>query len=515
MAETEKAIAETTSGKIEGVFRKGLYVFRGVPFAAPPVGRKRWLPPEPLKPWAGVRPAVTFGPTCPQVPMEISLLNPPEEQPQNEDCLYLNIWTPGLDNAKRPVMVWIHGGGFTTGSGSWLIYNGRRLATRGDVVVVTINYRLNVFGFINLKEVTRGRIPATGNEGLLDQVFALQWVRDNISRFGGDPGNVTIFGESAGAMSVGALLAMPGAKGLFHRAILQSGAAHHVNSMERAAKVANMFLDILSVKPDGAEKLWSLTTEQLLQAYKELGVRARDPKLGLGDLPLRPVVDGSVLPEMPLRAVANGSADNVPIMVGTNLDEWKLFALMDRGLAQLDEARLLRRCQRLIPVGDVSGLVEAYRKARSRRGQPATPADLFIAIQSDRLFRIPAIRLTEAHRDRKQPSYMYLFDWVSPLRQGALGSCHALELGFVFGTLDDNFTGSGEEARNLSNTMQDAWTAFARSGAPGCQSLGNWAVYSERRETMVLGKRCGLVETPYDEERQAWEKVPDTVLSSF
>lgn len=515
MTEITPAIAETTCGKIEGVFRKGLYIFRGIPFAAPPIGEKRWLPPEPPQPWGGVRQAVEFGSTCPQVPMEISLLNPPEQQPQSEDCLYLNIWTPGLDNARRPVMVWIHGGGFTTGSGSWLIYNGRRLASRGDVVVVTINYRLNVFGFINLKEVTKGKIPATGNEGLLDQVFALQWVRDNISNFGGDPNNVTIFGESAGGMSVGTLLAMPEAKGLFHKAILQSGAAHHVSSIERAVKVAEMFLDVAGIKPGEAEKLRSLTTEQLLGTYKELVARARDPRSGLVDLPLRPVVDGSVLPDMPPRAIASGSADDVAIMVGTNLDEWKLFALVDAGLAEMDEAKLLRRCQRLIPGTDAAALVEAYRKARARRGQPVTPVDLFTAIQSDRIFRIPAIRLTEAHRGRSRRNYMYLFDWVSPLRDGALGSCHALELGFVFGTLDDNFTGSTEEARALSEKMQDAWTSFARSGDPSCPSLGNWKTYDDRRETMMLGKDCRLVDAPYDEERQAWQNVPDTVLSSF
>lgn len=515
MTETMPVVVETAFGKIEGVFRKGLYIFRGVPFAAPPVGDKRWLPPEPPQPWSGVRPAVAFGPTCPQVPMEISVLNPPEQQPQSEDCLYLNIWTPELDGAKRPVMVWIHGGGFTTGAGSWLIYNGRRLATRGNVVVVTINYRLNVFGFINLKEVTRGKIPATGNEGLLDQVFALQWVRDNISRFGGDPDNVTIFGESAGAMSVGTLLGMPKAKGLFHKAILQSGAAFHVNSMERAVKAAEMFLDILGIKPSEAEKLRSMSTEQLLEAHKELSMRARDPRSGLGDLPLRPTIDGSVLPKAPIQAMADGSADGIPVLLGTNLDEWKLFALLDRRLNEMDDAALLRRCQRLMPGADVVALIEAYRNARGKRGWSVTPADIFVAIQTDRIFRIPAIKLAEAHTRRKQPGYMYLFDWVSPWNGGALGSPHAVELGFVFGTLDDNFSGSTEEARALSEKIQDAWASFARSGNPSCPSLGNWKVYGERRETMILGKNCRLVDAPYDEERQAWEKVPESVFSIF
>jgi para-nitrobenzyl esterase len=515
VVEATTAIVETSSGKIEGVFRKGLYKFCGVPYAAPPVGERRWLPPAPPEPWGGVRPAKEFAPNAPQEPMGIQILEPPEKLPQSEDCLYLNIWTPGLDGAKRPVMVWVHGGGFTTGAGSWVIYNGRTLSTRGDVVVVTINYRLGALGFLNLNEVTRGKIPATGNEGLLDQILALEWVRDNISRFGGNPDNVTIFGESAGAMSVGMLLAMPRARGLFHRAILQSGAAHHVNSLEQAEKVAAIFLDILDIKPTDANKLRSLTEQQILNAQAELIARARDPKLAMGDLPLRPVVDGNVLPKLPIRAVADGSADNVPILIGTNRDEWSLFTILDKNLPNLDEARLLRRCQRLIPGGDVTGLVEAYRQARSQRNLPVTPAELFTAIQSDRIFRLPAIRLAEAHYRHQQPTYMYLFDWVSPLRNVNLGSCHALDLGFVFGILDDNFTGSGEEAQALSRKIQDAWTGFAHHGGPSCESIGKWELYGERRETMVLGKQCILVEAPYDEERRAWEPFADSILGSF
>jgi para-nitrobenzyl esterase len=515
MIESSGGVVETTSGKIEGVFRKGLYVFRGIPYAAPPVGTRRWLPAEPCEPWGGVRSAKEFTPTAPQPPMDIPFLEPPKKQPQSEDCLYLNIWTPGLDGAKRPVMVWIHGGGFTTGAGSWLIYNGRTLSTRGDVVVVTINYRLGALGFLNLDQVTKGMIPATGNEGLLDQVLALEWVRDNISRFGGDPDNVTVFGESAGAMSIGMLLAMPRTRGLFHRAILESGAAHHVHSLERAEKVTGMFLGILDIKPAEVNKLRSLTEQQLINAQAEVVARASDPRFAMDGLPLRPVVDGNVIPELPIHAIAGGSADNVPILIGTNLDEWKVFAVLDKNLASLNEADLLRRCQCLIPGGDATGLVEAYRQSRSQRNLPITPAELYIAIQTDRVFRMPAIRLAEAHYRRQQPTYMYLFNWVSPLMNGILGSCHALDLGFVFGILDDNFTGSGEEAQALSRKIRDAWTGFARRGDTSCQSIGKWELYDGRRETMVLGKQCLLVEGPYEEERRAWQLVSDSILGAF
>jgi para-nitrobenzyl esterase len=512
MNEDTPAVVETTSGKIEGIFRRGLYAFRGVPYAAPPVGRLRWLPPEPPKPWSGVRSALRLATIAPQNPMGSQFLDSPEAEPQDEDCLYLNVWTPGLDDGRRPVMVWIHGGGFTAGSGSSLAYNGRTLSTRGDTVIVTINYRLNVLGFLNLNEVTGGRIPATGNEGLLDQALALEWVRSNIANLGGDPDNVTIFGESAGGFSVGSLLALPKAKGLFHKAILQSGAAHTVSSVDRAARVANTLLELLGVSPSDIDGLRSLSPEKLLEGQRELTAKANDPESGIGGLTLRPVVDGKILPQRPIDAVAGGSADNIPILVGTNLDEAKLFSTMNEEVSNMDEVRLLRLCQRLIPKGDVPGLIENYRKARQQRGTSTTPAEIFMALQTDKGFRIPAIRLAESHSRRNQPTYMYLFTWVSPFKNGALGACHALELGFLFGTRFGDFSGSGPEADALERNIQDAWLAFARTGDPSCKSIGKWPVYDEGRETMLLGKECSLVAAPYDEERRAWEAIPDTAL---
>jgi para-nitrobenzyl esterase len=512
MSVSTEAIVTITSGKIEGTYKDGLYIFRGVPYASPPVGRRRWLTPEPAEPWSGVRPAQRFATIAPQNPMEVQIIAPREPEPQDEDCLYLNIWTPGLDDARRPVMVWIHGGAFINGSGSSLAYNGRTLSTRGNAVIVTINYRLGALGFLNLNEVTSGKIPATGNEGLLDQAFALAWVRDNIATFGGDPKNVTIFGESAGGMSVGTLLAMPAARGLFHRAICQSGAAHSVNSMERAVRITKALLDILGISPGDTDGLRSLTVERLLDAHKELAARALDWKSGLGGLPLQPVVDGKVLPQLPISAIASGSADNIPILVGTTLEEAKLFNVMDQNISKMDEARLLRRCQRLIPTVDAAGLIETYRKARDKRGMSTTPAELLMAMQTDKAFRIPAVRLAESHSRRHQPTYAYLFTWKSPAMGGILGACHALELGFLFGTLEPNFSGSGPKAETLARNIQDAWLAFARTGDPSCQSLGKWPQYSANRETMFLDAECQLVKDPLAEERRAWESIPDTVL---
>jgi para-nitrobenzyl esterase len=501
-------IVETTSGKIEGTFKNGIYKFAGIPYAASPTGSRRWLPPAPVEPWSGVLQAKQFAPTCPQNPMAIPVLSALQPEPQNEDCLYLNVWTPGLDDARRPVMVWIHGGGFTTGSGSSLAYNGRTLATRGNTVIVTINYRLGAFGFLNLNEVTGGKIPSTGNEGLLDQVFALKWVRDNIAAFGGDPRNVTIFGESAGAMSVACLLAMPGAKGLFHKAVLQSGAAHTIYTKEKGILATMTLLDILKMSPQDIDGLRSLTVKQLLAAQQEFGIRALDWKSGLGVLPFEPVVDGKVLPKPPIEAIASGSAASIPVLIGTTAQEWKLFGAMDRGLQTMDDDRLLRKCQRLVPPEKAPELLETYRKALPKSGVQATPAELFAAIQTDRIFRIPAIRLAETQR-KYQPVYVYLFTWTSPFMDGLLGACHALELGFLFGTMEEIFSGSNlPGADALARNIQDAWLSFARTGKPTCEGLGDWPVYGDKRETMLLGRECTLAAAPRDEERRAWDSIP-------
>ena len=510
MTESATAIVETRAGKVEGAKRDGFYVFKGIPYAAPPVGERRWLPPQPVEPWSGVRPAQTYGTIAPQNMDQIAVLQEfRADEPQNEDCLYLNIWTPSLDSGLRPVLCWIHGGGFTQGSGSQPVYRGDTLVTRGNVVMVSINYRLGALGFLNLNEVTKGKIPAMGNEGLLDQVFALEWVRDNIAAFGGDPDNVTIFGESAGGMSIGCLLALPRARGLFHRAIPQSGAANTALSLEGAVQVAEQFLDILGLSASDVDAIRSLTVERMLPAQLELLPRMFRTNLRI-TMPFQPVIDGKTLPAMPLDAVRGGSAKKIPVMVGSTLEEWKLLGMMDPGLPKLDEAGLVRRCQRLVPVEHVESLVETYRNARSRRGEPVTPPELFMAIQTDRVFRIPAIRLAEAQHQNNQSAYNYLFTWRSPMFNGALGACHGLELGFIFGIYEKNFSGSGPAADALARNIQDGWLAFARTGNPSCESLGTWPHYGERRETMLLGEEYRVVEALYEEERRIWDSIPAT-----
>ncbi|MBN1382405.1 MAG: carboxylesterase/lipase family protein [Deltaproteobacteria bacterium] len=512
MTDSTKAIVTLTSGKLEGIEKKGLFTFKGIPYAEPPVGSKRWRPPEPVQAWADIRQAKTFAPVAPQNAGAVSIIDTAAETAnQNEDCLYLNVWTPGLDDKKRPVMVWIHGGGFQGGAGSISRYTGKHLAARGDVVVVTINYRLGALGFLNLNEITGGQIPATGNEGLLDQTMALTWVRDNIAAFGGDPGNVTIFGESAGGMSVGILLAFPPARGLFHKAICQSGAASTVFSPSIAKRVAALFLEAAGLKATDPAALRSLAIDQMLAAQAILPQKTWRSELKI-TMPFSLVADGRVLPEMPLTAIAKGSSQSVPLLVGTTQEEWKLFGAMEPDLAQKEEADIMRRLGRIMPADAASVLYETYKTERGRRGESTAPAEIFSAIQTDRTFGIPACRLLEAQAKQNSNVFSYLFTWKSPALKGKLGACHALDIGFVFRTLDYVFTGKKPEAVTLSEKIQDAWIAFARTGNPACDSLGGWPPYGEKRETMFLGPECKIVREPFAEELRVWDRMSPEVL---
>jgi para-nitrobenzyl esterase len=509
MSSEKPAVVTTKSGKLEGTFEDGLYVFKGVPYAAPPVGELRWMPPQPVKPWSGVRQAQKFGTVAPQsLPTSGPLAALREEiEPDSEDCLFLNIRTTGLDNKRRPVMFWIHGGAFVFGSGSSISYRSGSLAVRGDIVLVTINYRLGELGFLRLKDATGGKIPATGNEGLMDQIAALKWVRDNIAAFGGDPANVTVFGESAGGMSIGCLLAMPAAKGLFQKAICESGVGSTSVSLKSANATAETFLKLLNIKGSDVKALRALTTKQIL----DVDVKLKTAMTRAGEAPrataTAPVIDGEIIPDITNKVARGGSAKNIPVLIGTNRDEWRLFGLMQPGITQMDEAKLVERLGTTISPGQVPGVIETYRKALVKRGVNPKPMDLLSAIHTDAMFRMPATELVEAQRDNGQRAYCYIFDWVSPVMGGMLGACHALEIGFVHGTYNDKFCGSGLEADKLSRCMQDAWVAFARTGDPSCGCLGKWPVYGKNRATMILGKNCHVEEAPFEDERRAWDNV--------
>ena len=512
------ATVSTRSGKLEGDDQGGLFVFKGIPFAAPPIGKLRWLAPEKVGSWSGVRDARSFGPVSPQNQMMNGALAAMViNDQQSEDCLYLNVSTPGLDAKRRPVMVWIHGGGFTIGAGSQGIYDGSVLTRRGDVVIVSINYRLGPLGFLRLVDITNGRIPSTGSEGMLDQIAALQWVRDNIAEFGGDPDNVTIFGESAGGMSVGTLLAMPSARGLFHKAIAQSGACHTGAPIARANRVAERVLSKLKVAPTNADSLRALSPADLLTGTLLEDGKTPDPELGMA---YQPVIDGTHLPQAAIELVANGSAPNVAVMVGSTLEEWKLFAMMDPNLRKLDRAGLGARISRRLTAESADAIIDTYEKARAHRSDPTAPTELFSAIETDRVFRIPGVRLAEVQARREPRVFSYLFSWKSPAMGGALGSCHALELGFVFGTNHlpgmSSFSGTGAAAEKLAAQMQDAWLSFARSGDPSCASIGTWSPYTEaRRATMVFNETTKLEDAPYDDERRVWEAIPDRILGTL
>jgi para-nitrobenzyl esterase len=404
-------------------------------------------------------------------------------------------------------MVWIHGGAFNIGSGSTPVYNGSTLATRGNVVLVTINYRLGALGFLHLKEVTGGKIPATGNEGLLDQIAALEWVRDNITAFGGNPDNVTVFGESAGGMSIGCLLAMPKARGLFHKAILQSGVGNTAVPLEEATRVTREFLDTLGLKSADIDALRALAVDRLLSAQQELLLKKQmqgDPRITI----TAPVIDGKTIPELPLNAIQKGSGGNVSAIVGSNLEEWKLFGMLEPNLSKLNESEIFRRCKRFGSSEAIRGLIEAYRNARAKRGEETSPLEIFSAIETDFMFRIPGIRVVEELRRYNPFTYSYLFTWKSPVMDGKLGACHALDIGFVFGTHNNNFCGSGPAADTLSKNIQDAWTSFAHTGDPSSKRTGTWPPYDGRRLTMIIGERCRIEESPYDEERRAWDLLP-------
>lgn len=435
---------------------------------------------------------------------------PGDPTEQSEDCLSVNVWTQAPDGGRRPVMVWVHGGGFTSGTGASLLYRGAELAREHDVVVVTFNYRLGALGFLGHPVVADhgSAPPVVGNWGLLDQVALLRWVRDHIDGFGGDPGRVTVFGESAGAMSIAALLAMPAARGLFTRAVLQSGPAY-VHSMERARQAGEDLAAELGVRTLERGFLERAPADELVEATRQL--QGRRPRPGELPLPFLPVVDGAVLPRSPLEAVALGHSAEVSLLIGTNRDELSFFAIGDPEWTVMDEERLQAWLRRAAPGVAHEPAFSTYRRARRRRGEPDDPRSLWVAMGSDLVFRWPSLRLAAAHHHHQPGTYVYLFTWETPAFGGVLGSCHALEIPFVFGGVRhpviSSYSGGGPEAEALVEVMQPAWANFARTGDPSHDRL-HWPRWDlSRRTTMVFGRGSRSEEAPRDEELEVWASV--------
>jgi para-nitrobenzyl esterase len=487
-------IIESVYGKLQGEQINGVFTWKGIPYAKPPVGPLRFRAPELPDSWEGIRDATSFGPVAPQSQREIMEFFGNDISNMSEDCLYLNVWSKGADDKKRPVMVWIHGGAFVSGSGSSSWYDGASFAAQGDVVVVTINYRLGIFGFLHLGEIGGEEYATTGNCGIQDQVAALQWVQDNIAAFGGDPNNVTIFGESAGAMSIGVLLGLPSAQGLFHKAILQSGSAANVHTSEKATKIAGHLLAALQVEPANLSKLEELPVDQLIQAADSL------PPMSLG-----PVIDGISLPRHPEEAIADGSAKDVTILIGTNKDEYNIFSAFDPEWKNADETKVTKLFEKTF--GPLVPLISSYLGGNKPLSQ-----ELYNKLLTMSIFTYPAQKLSELQVKQDAPVWMYRFDWETPVFGGALKSTHALEIPFVFNTLNtpntDNFTGSSPERQLVANQMHRAWINFARNGNPGSENLPEWPKYNlNERSTMIFNIESTVENDPNREERMIWEQA--------
>jgi para-nitrobenzyl esterase len=496
--DSSSPVVETAMGKIRGTIEDKVSCFRGVPYGASTAGSMRFMPPEKPQPWTGVRDAVELGYRSPQgastlIP-EVAAVDAGE--PASEDCLVLNVWTPSAKAApghKRPVMVWLHGGGFTSGSGGFKIYDGVNLAGKYDVVVVTVNHRLNAFGYLYLADLGGAKYANSTNVGMLDIVAALQWVQDNISNFGGDPANVTIFGQSGGAAKVSTLLAMPAARGLFHRAVIESGASIRGIPRDAANKSTEAFLAKVGLKPNQIDELQNLPVDRLVQALA-------GGRFGA-------VVDGKTLPANPFDPTAPEITASVPLLIGTTQTEVTFFA--GQQLDPIDQASARARVKQTFHSSDADTdkIVAAYKNV----DPGISNIDIALESASDAFAWTNA--LTAAERKAalgRAPAYMYYFKWRSPVRDGKLKAMHCMEIPFVFDNPDAGrpMTGSGEDRYALAAKISGAWVAFARTGNPSQKGLA-WPAYNtSKRSTMILDNKCEVVEDPRREVRLAITALP-------
>jgi para-nitrobenzyl esterase len=505
---TDAPIATTAHGRVRGATDQGIHVFKGIPYGATTAGAARFHAPAPAAGWSGIRDALAYPPMAPQ-----SIFAPGSlfaswtfDKAISEDCLALNVWTPGLrDGAKRPVMVWFHGGDFSSLSGSRNVYDGVRLCRRGDVVVVTVNHRLNAFGYMYLAEAAP-QLAAAANPGMLDLVAALRWVHENIAEFGGDPGNVTIFGQSGGGGKVSTIMAMPDATGLFHRAIVQSGSyarnAHlQAMSPEEGTRHARTLLAALEIPPGNTDALASLPMDTLVAAVAKV---ARGPNRAVW----RPIADGTVLPAGPWWPAAPAVSAQVPLMIGTTATEMTmLIGMSDAATFTLDEDGLRRRLADWMKPEDADRLITV-----SHAGRPeASPSDLFFAIATAISFRAGA--WTQAGLKAAQnaaPVYLYELDWQTPVDDGKWHSPHSLDLALVFDNVakSASMVGTGPDPQRVADRMSSAWIAFARTGDPATPEL-HWPAWQpDSRATMVFDAESHVVNGFRDDERTLLAGLP-------
>ena len=501
-------VVETEAGKVQGLEQGGIDAFLGVRYAAPPLGDLRFQPPAKPEAWEGVADATGYGAPCMQLysasgPTEsemtrrIQAIFPTstEAKMDNEDCLFLNVWTPAAgDGKKRPVMVWFHGGGYAYGSGNWPAYNGRNLAEKGDVVVVTVNHRLNAFGYLNLAEKFGEDFAASGNVGNLDLVRSLEWVRDNIAGFGGDPDNVTIMGESGGGSKVSHLMAMPAADGLFDKAVIQSGPGVFSGKPAEAADYAGKILEAAGVET--LDDLRTIRSDQIVEAVRKAtpadSAMGRGPQFG-------PIADGTIIPRDPFLPAAPEQARDIPVLIGYNKDEMTLFLAAQPWFGRLTEGTLDAMTGAM---GEQAvAAVAAYRK----RYPDYSPTHLAAIAMGTRFVRGTYLLADQQAKTASAPLYVYRLTWETPIGGGMLRTPHTLDIPLMFDNAKESaaLVGTGEDAQTMADMMSDAWIAFAKTGTPSSALLPEWKPYTpSARNVMELNVEPQLVDDPEKDIRE-------------
>ncbi len=515
-----KAIVETTAGKVRGGIADGIHIFRGIPYGSQMVDKRRFMPPLPVEKWAGVRDMLELGNISPQGRMALGsgtrsialLMTPVWPNTQSEDCLNLNVWTPIVNSGgKRPVMVWLHGGGFETGSGNSPMNEGTNLARRGDVVVVAVNHRLGPFGYLHLGDLAgaNSEFARAGNVGMLDIVLALQWVRDNIERFGGDPNTVMIHGESGGGRKVSTMLAMPAAKGLFRRAAIQSGPGLKFPSNETQTKRTVYLLQELGLSKNDLAKLQDIPADKLVAAGASASNKLR-AEFGEGapiseSYGFAPTI-GPDLPRSPFDPIAPDVSEDIPVLIGTNRHEMALSFATNEQFDEVSDAQLLEQARSR--VGNYADeLLNVYRNSYPKVSRRV----LLLLLASDFSHRMDSIKLAERRFAlHRAPTYMYRFDWETPVLNRLMLAAHSFEIPHVFDNaqLCSGMTGGGPDAVAMASNMCSAWIAFARIGNPHHSALPDWPSYNtSTRATMLFNDVSVLSSDPGKDERLAWQKI--------